>query len=110
MYTELVQLAKAAQLHQSVANDTIDNGMHVFIYPTSEGNLICVGYPAHSGRSVRLVDVMRRRDQNLQRFGCWLPTLHNDGTLYLAKRFGVFSEDRPPMTEEELYGAEELLQ
>ena len=108
----LKQLTKAACLEQAVASTTMDNGMHMLAFPFEQGVLVALGYGPELTSPAQQEALLRRRAENLARFGAWLPALFNDGSWYVVRRVLQISPDTDDMavlSGSELAVAEDLL-
>lgn len=103
----LARLANEARMQQAVAMATLGNGMHLFAYPLDEGMLVALGV----GPEAMLENeaVLRKRADDMIRFGAWLPAMFNDGSMYVLRRMVEHGDDMSSLTAEELSAAEELL-
>lgn len=100
-------LASEARMQQAVAMNTLENGMHVFVYPLDGGMLVALG--ASPDAPVPADAVLRKRAGDLARFGAWLPAMFNDGSLYLLRRMTEHGDDMSTLSSEQWDAAGELL-
>jgi hypothetical protein len=100
-------LAAEARMQQAVAMNTLDNGMHVFVYPLDDGMLVALGVGAAA--QVQPEALLRKRGQDPARFGAWLPAVFNDGSLYLLRRMTEHGDDMSALSAAQWAAAGELL-
>ena len=100
-------LASEARMQQAVAMNTLENGMHVFVYPLDSGMLVALGASPDTG--LQAAAVLKKRADDLPRFGAWLPAMFNDGSLYLLRRMTEHGDDMSSLSAEQWDAAGELL-
>lgn len=107
----LMELARTARLERAVATQPLDNGMQLLVYPLADGVLVGLGYERDLADRVRADDVLRKRSDNLERFGDWLPATLADGSWYVIRRLlhVDVDSDLPILSADEFAAAEELL-
>jgi len=106
-----MELAGHALREGVVAGQTLDNGLHLLVYPTEAEILVALGYKADSVRREILFWVLRRRAGNVARFGKWMPALMADGAFYVVRRVRSVeqSDGLPLLSEHDMNDAEELI-
>jgi hypothetical protein len=107
----LMQLVKTAQTEQAVASQPLTNGMEMLVYPLDSGMLIALGITGELAQEVRMEQVVRRRSEDLRRYGPWQPAVLADGSCYVARRVMHVNVDsgQPVLPLDDLMAAEELL-
>ena len=103
-----VRLIGECRLHDVVAMTTLDDGMHVFAYPTRGGRiLLALGVGADAALTAQ--ELLTRRAAHLQHAGGWLPSMFNDGSLYLVRRLDADEEEGGALLAAQLELAMDLL-
>lgn len=104
-------LAQKAMRDRVVVSQAFLNGFKVFAYPTATGLILGVGCDTDFVARIQPELILRKRSADPQRYGLWLPTLFNDGSCYVVRRFTLFDlESRNPLlTEDDLHLALELM-
>lgn len=107
----LMQLAQTAQTEQAVASQSLTNGMELLVYPLPDGMLVGLGYAADLAHEVQMEQVVRKRSEDMPRYGVWQPAIFADGSCYVARRISHVNVDsgQPILSADELVAAEELL-
>lgn len=109
----LIRLAGMALRDQAVASQRTPDGEHLLVYPLEKKGEIIVafGFENDLSHKVNSEGVLRRRSENMENFGRWLPTLFADGSWYLLQRVTNVDPDStlPILTSDELKAAQELL-
>lgn len=107
----LMQLAKIARSERSVATDQLGNGMVMLVYPEDDAVIVGIGYEGELAQKLQPDDLLRRRSENLELFGAWLPAMFKDGSIYVVRRVADldFDSGNPILLEDELAAAEALL-
>lgn len=104
----ILRLIGECRVQAAVAMSTLDNGMHVFAYPLpDQGLLVALGVGPDAALTPE--ELLGRRAAQLQLAGGWLPTLFNDGSLYLVRRLSAEEEDGGEALAQQLELAGELL-
>ncbi|QGZ42128.1 hypothetical protein IP92_05476 [Pseudoduganella flava] len=101
----LARLCRAAAHEGACAEALLENGLRLLAYPLEGRLLVVVGWPAASGRHVDGETLLRRRGEDIARYGAWLPAQFNDGGWYLVLR--AAGNEAPDA--DQLTAAEELL-
>lgn len=88
----VLRLIGECRVQEAVAMSTLDNGMHVFVYPLSEQRLLLA---MGVGPDVALTaeELLVRRASQLRQATGWLPSMFNDGSLYLVRRLDAEEEE-----------------
>lgn len=105
----VTQLVTAAREQQAVASSTVDSGMQLLAYPLEQGLLLALGFAPELAHRVEIKLLLQKRGDNLARFGTWLPTLLNDGGVYVVTRVSDVKDEAPVLPDDVLMAAEELL-
>lgn len=106
----LMQLAAAAQNEKAVASQPLTNGMELLVYPLDDGLLVALGFTGEFAQEVRMEQVVRKRSEDLRRYGAWQPAVLSDGSCYVARRLPHASAgSHPILSADELMAGEELL-
>ncbi len=103
----LIRLMNEAKMQQAVAINTLRNGMKLLVYPLQNGMLVALGIGMSDQTQTK--NILRKRRQSLTRFGCWLPAVFNDGSLYLIRRLSEYGDGTCHSLYTELVEVEELL-
>ncbi|MFC5474020.1 hypothetical protein [Paraherbaspirillum soli] len=86
MQKQLSNLILTARSERAVASQLAANGMTLLAYPLDDGVLVGIGYDGKSGHVVDAELVLRRRGQQMARYGSWLPSMFVDGSYFLVSR------------------------
>jgi hypothetical protein len=107
----LMQLARTAQKEQAVASQTLDDGMQLLVYPMQDGMLVALGFSGELAQAVRMEQALRRRSEDMARYGVWHAAVFADGSCYVARRMMHVNidSDEPFLSADDLMAAEELL-
>jgi hypothetical protein len=107
----LIELARAAQREQAVASHTLENGMEMLVYPLSEGVLVGLGFSGELAQEVRMENALRKRSEDMPRYGAWQAALFSNGSCYVARRLKKVNLDsgEPILSADELTAGEELI-
>jgi hypothetical protein len=106
----LSHVARTAQAEKAVASQPLTNGMELLVYPFEGGMLVALGFTGELARDVRMEQVVRKRSDDMRRYGAWQPAVFADGSCYVARRLGYVNLDAGPiLSADELMCAEELL-
>jgi hypothetical protein len=107
----LMELARTAHNQRAVATRKLTNGLELMVYPADEGMIVGFGAGRELAQQIPMADLLRRRSQDLRRFGAWLPAVFTDGSLYIVKRVPDANPDAdaPMLSSEDLSTALELL-
>lgn len=84
---------------------SLPDGMQLLAYPTPDGALVALGFERAAAHRVRAETVLRKRAEQLPRFGAWLPAMLHDGSWYVVRRV----PDGAALAVEQLQVARELL-
>ena len=112
MNEPLLEMLRVAREQEQVVEYALENDMHMFVYPMAgQGFLVGVGCQPDQAHQARADVVLRRRADDISRYGRWLPALFADGSWYLMQRLhtDVLETDGSPLSLEELHAAKELL-
>lgn len=106
----LKELVETARREDAVASKALGNDLTLLVYPASEGMLVALGYSGEHAYRAPASEVVRKRSENLRRYGNWLPAMFADGGIYVAAR-ADFSGTGAALTiaAADLAAAEELL-
>jgi hypothetical protein len=90
---ELVaRLIGECHLQEAVAMSTLENGMQVFAYPLPDHRtLLALGVGPDAALTGE--ELLARRSARLEPAGGWLPSMFNDGSLYLLRRLDAAEEE-----------------
>jgi hypothetical protein len=104
-------LANTAQNEQAVASQKFTNGMKLLAYPLEGGMLIAFGFERDFAQTISVETVLRRRADNMERFGVWMPAMFRDGSWYVVRRVDGFNigSDAFVLSDDDLVTAQELL-
>lgn len=107
----VMELARTAFNERAVASRTLDNGMDLLVYPLDDGMIVGFGLPADMAEELEHEELLRRRSDDLARFGPWQPVLLRDGSCYVMRRLPGADpySSIPVLSSDELFAAEELL-
>jgi len=106
----LAELWRTAQMEQVVAGHSLDNGLHLLVYPLDFGALVGLGFNRDTAHRVHPESVLRRRSHNMQRFGAWMPAMLSDGGWYVVRRVeGAADSVGDAFNADELGAAQELI-
>lgn len=105
----MAQLVKRADLEQSVAVASMEDGLHLLAYPLDNGMLVGLGLEGERAQRVDAALLLQRRAGDMARFGAWLPAQLKDGAWYVVKRLPPFDLDNLALDENDLEAAGELL-
>lgn len=97
-------LARTAMSQKVAAVQELTNGMQLVAYPLESGVLVCLGYGGGAAHAVASAELLRRRSENLPRYGAWQPAMFSDGSLHVVRRI----DDADPDGDAPLVPAEEL--
>jgi len=89
MQKQLINLILTARREGAVASQVVDSGMTLLAYPLDDGVLVGIGYDGSSGHVVDAELVLRRRGQQMARYGSWLPSMFVDGSYFLLSRLNA---------------------
>jgi hypothetical protein len=105
---EILQtLIHEAILQKVVATQRLEDGLILLAYPLSDGVIVALGALAERIPSPR--EVLRKRSEDLERYGHWLPAMFNDGSLYVLRRLRSDDDQASVLDDAALAIAEELL-
>ncbi len=107
----LIEAAEKASSEKKVATRKTFSGMQLLVYPMDDSLLVALGFEAERGRQVRAEEVLRKRSQNMARYGSWLPAQLLDGGWYVVRRLNTshFPQGGLLLSNNELSFAQELL-
>ncbi|MGH8807031.1 MAG: hypothetical protein ACREX0_04030 [Noviherbaspirillum sp.] len=107
----MIALIQAASTQHAVVAQELTNGMQLLVYPMDEGLMVGFGYESYAAHKARPEQMVRKRSEDMRRFGAWHPAMLADGGLYVVRRLRQLGTDRgtSPLSEDELLAAEELL-
>lgn len=107
----VIELAAKAQFEERVVIRKLSTGLQLLVYPLADNLLVALGFEAERGRQVRAEAVLRKRSQNLKRYGAWLPAQLLDGSWYVIRRLRKprFPESGSVLSNDALTVAQELL-
>ncbi|MEN3291022.1 MAG: hypothetical protein V7642_275 [Burkholderiales bacterium] len=105
----LEQLVGAVLQRQEVGAFTRSDNLQILAYPWGRGVIIGMGLPPDRAHHSQIRAVLRKRAENLQRFGSWLPTLLSDGRWGVLAKVPEISEGAAIIPDDLLMAAEELL-
>jgi hypothetical protein len=103
----LTNLALTALHQREVGVFMREDGRVLLAYPLDQG--VAVGLGTGPGYERRLRSILRKRAQNLQRFGKWLPVMFNDGSCFVMTRVADVRPLEAVCDSETLAAAEELI-
>lgn len=104
----VMRLISECRLQEAVAMSTLDNGMHVFAYPLpDQRTLLALGVGPDSALTGE--ELLARRTTQLQVAGGWLPSMFNDGSLYLVRRLNAEEEEGGEVLAAQLELAQDML-
>lgn len=102
------RLIGECQLNGVVAMTTLDDGMQVFAYPLRDGRiLLALGVGADAALTAH--ELLTRRAAHLQLASGWLPSMFNDGSLYLVRRLDADEEEGGALLAAQLELAMDML-
>lgn len=106
---ELMQrLIDECRMQDAVAMATLENGMHVFAYPLpDQRTLLALGVGPDA--ALTAFELLERRAADLRDAADWLPSMFNDGSLYLLRRLKAEEEEGGEALAMQLELAMELL-
>lgn len=107
MENTITELAHACLQKQEVGVLTRSDGVVLLVYPLDQGAAIGVGTPPGFERKLR--SVLRKRTENLPRYGKWMPALFNDGSCFVITRVPDISAERAILEPDILAAAVELI-
>lgn len=84
MDEELMWLAEESRSRQEIGMVKRDDGTVLFVYPAGDGAAVGVGTEPGCERKLRAL--LRKRSENLPRYGAWLPALFGDGSCFVITR------------------------
>ncbi|RJF97072.1 hypothetical protein D3870_21150 [Noviherbaspirillum cavernae] len=107
----LANLCMIARIEQAVAKQQLDEGMQMLVYPMQRGMLVGLGFEGNEAHRVHAQEVVRKRSENIEQLGAWLPAMFSDEGMYIVRRFDHMPDvgESLPLSEEELMAAKELL-
>ncbi|MEN3292515.1 MAG: hypothetical protein V7642_1768 [Burkholderiales bacterium] len=107
MEDTITQLAHACMQQQEVGMLTRSDGMVLLVYPLEEGAAIGIGTGPGFERKLR--SVLRKRTENLPRYGKWMPALFNDGNCFVITRVAEVRTGSTVLESDILAAAVELI-
>lgn len=107
MENTITELAHACLQKQEVGLLAGSNGVVLLVYPLDRGAAIGIGTPPGFERKLR--SVLRKRTENLPRYGKWTPALFNDGSCFVITRVPEISAERTVLEPDTLAAAIELI-
>lgn len=107
MEDAITKLAHACLRQQEVGLLAREDGTVLMVYPLEQGAVIGVGTSPGFERKLR--SVLRKRTENLQRYGTWIPALFNDGSCFVITRVSEVPADSAVLEPDILAAAVELI-
>lgn len=107
MENAITELAHACQRQQEVGMLAWSDGTVLLVYPLELGAAIGIG--TGPGFEHKLRSVLRKRTENLMRYGKWMPALFNDGSCFLITRVPEIPAERVVLEADILAAAMELI-
>lgn len=107
MENAITELAHACLRKQEVGLLARGDGTTLLVYPLEQGAAIGIG--TRPGFERKLRSVLRRRTENLPRYGKWMPALFNDGSCFVITRVPDVSDERAILDADVLAAAVELI-
>jgi hypothetical protein len=109
MQAILMNLIAAARLHNSVASNTLEDGLEIVAYPDASTLLVALGYAGGAPVARARDSILRKRSSDLARYGAWLPSIFDEDNWYVVRRLDNAEAESRGLTDEELQDAWELL-
>lgn len=107
MENAITELAHACLLKQEVGLLARNDGTVLLVYPLEQGAAIGIG--TRPGFERKLRSVLRKRTENLPRYGKWMPALFNDGSCFVITRIPEISAEHAVLESDILAAAVELI-
>jgi hypothetical protein len=111
MDQQLLQIIAIARQDGVVVSLNIADGMVLLAYPIEQAMLVGLGYNPDQAHVVDAESVLKKRRENSERFGAWLPAVFGDGSWFVVQRivYPRHSENLRVISSDELIAAQELL-
>lgn len=107
MEKAITELAHACLQRREVGMLTRSDGTVLLVYPLEQGAAIGVGTSPGFERKLR--SVLRKRTENLPRYGKWMPALFNDGSCFVITRVQEVPVESTVLDADVLAAAVELI-
>lgn len=107
MENTITELAHACLQKQEVGLLARGDGVVLLVYPLERGAAIGIG--TRPGFERKLRSILRKRIENLPRYGKWMPALFNDGSCFVITRVPDVPADRVVLESDILAAAVELI-
>lgn len=107
MEDSLTELAHACMRQQEVGLLGRSDGTVLLVYPLEQGAAVGIGTGPGFERKLR--SVLRKRTENLPRYGKWMPAFFNDGSCFVITRVPEITTERPVLEPDILAAAVELI-
>jgi len=104
----VLKLISECRMQQAAAMTTLENGMQIFAYSLPDQRML-VALGVGPEASLTANDLLGRRSARLREAGGWLPSMFNDGSLYLLRRLSAQEEEGGEALERQLDIALEML-
>lgn len=107
MEDAITQLARTCVQQQEVGTLTQSDGTVLLVYPLEQGAVLGIGTGPGFERKLR--SVLRKRTENLPRYGKWMPALFNDGSCFVITRVSEIRTGNAVLEPDILAAAVELI-
>ena len=107
MEDSLTELAHACIRQKEAGMLGRSDGTVLLVYPLEQG--IAVGIGTSPGSERKLRAILRKRAENLPRYGKWMPALFNDGSCFVITRVPEAATRRAVLEPDILAAAVELI-
>jgi hypothetical protein len=107
MEDAITELARACVRQQEAGMVGRSDGTVLLVYPLEQG--VAIGIGTAPGFERKLRSVLRKRAENLPRYGKWMPALFNDGSCFVITRVPEVMAGRTVLEPEILAAAVELI-
>ncbi|MPS30331.1 MAG: hypothetical protein E2576_02535 [Alcaligenaceae bacterium] len=104
----VLRLAGECRMQQAVAMSTLESGVQLFAYPLSEQRIL-LALGVGPDAALTAGELLSRRAARLRETGGWLPSMFNDGSLYLVRRLSAQEEEGGDALASQLRLALEIL-
>ena len=107
MEEAITQLVNASIEQQEVGTLTYNDGTVLLACPLERG--VAIGVGTGPGFERKLRSILRKRTENLPRYGNWMPALFNDGSCFVIMRIPDIKTEGPVLESGILAAAVELI-
>lgn len=113
MKKPLLEMMTTACSQETAVTRRLEGKLELVVYPMQKkpGLVVGLGYGREDAHRVNMPDILRRRTQDVARFGPWLPAVFDDGSCFLVMRaeHGEPDEGLAESLVNEIHTAKELL-